>query len=124
MRNLHWTKSDITYARNLFEAGLGGITSALKERTNGAAVPLVSSVVWVSTAAGAIVGVWSATRRKCTRSRYGLAMGGLVGSAFGFGCGAVWESGGLAGAAARSAIHKVGTVRDARWLEENPVAYG
>jgi len=124
MRNLQRLESDITYARDLVGAGLEGVTSALRRKGDGAAALPLSVAVFLSTAVGAIVGVWQASRSRSRVSRYSLALGGLAGSALGFGCGVAWESKGLAGTAARSAVHKVGSVRDARWLEKNPVAYG
>jgi hypothetical protein len=50
-------------------------------------------------------------------------MGGLVGSALGFGGGVAWASRGFTGTAARHAIRGVNNVRDARWLERNPIDY-
>jgi hypothetical protein len=124
MKNVQRFESDITYAKKLVEAGWEGVTSALRGTDDVGAAPELTSAVWMWTGVGAIFGVWNASRSRSRRSGYGLAFGGLVGSALGFGCAMAWESRSLAEAAARSANCKIGTVRDARWLEKNPVAYG
>ena len=124
MKSLQRFDSDITYARKLVEAGWEGVTSALRGTDDARTAPALTSAVWVWTGVGAIIGIWSASRSRSRRSGYDLARSGLVGSALGFGCGVVWESRNLAASAARSANYKIGNVRDARWLEKNPVAYG
>jgi len=125
MKNVQRFESDMTYAMKLVEAGWEGVTSALRGTDDVGAAPALTSAVWLWTGVGAIFGVWSASLRRSRPSGYGgLAYGGLVGSALGFGCGVAWESRRVAEAAARSANYKIGTVRDARWLEKNPVAYG
>jgi hypothetical protein len=123
MTNLQRFESDISYARNLVEAGWGGVTSALTGTDHGGAAPALTSAVWVWTGVGAIAGVWRASRTS-SRAGYGLAFGGLVGSALGFGCGVAWGSRSFAEVAARRANDKIQTVRDERWLQKHPVAYG
>jgi hypothetical protein len=54
---------------------------------------------------------------------YKVAAGGLVGSAVGFGAAMAWISRGATRAVARTTIQKVNKVRDARWLELNPINY-
>jgi hypothetical protein len=84
--------------------------------------PALTRAVWAPTAAGAAIGVLSvcfSTRR----SGASVAVGGLIGSALGFGGGVAWASRGFTRDVARRAIRNVNVVRDARWLEKNPIAY-
>jgi hypothetical protein len=115
-------KSDISYLRNLIEAGVDGVTSAWKGtgdrgfKTDG---------VWAPAAVGAGIGVMSVClKRNRPRFKRKVAVCGLVGSALGFGVGVAWASRAFTGTAARSALQKVNGVRDAHWLERNPIAYG
>ena len=123
MRTPQWLESDITYARKLAEAGVNGVTSVWNEPGDRAFAPVLRNSVLVTTVIGGMIGALSALLGGRRRSGYGTALGGLVGSAIGFGGGVAWASRDFTGAAARSAIRKVNTVRDARWLEKNPIDY-
>jgi hypothetical protein len=68
---------------------------------------------WVSAAIGAAVGIGSAWLAADRKSRYGILLGGVVGGSLGYGGAAI----------APTAIRKVNDLRDARWLEKNPIAY-
>lgn len=111
-------KSDMTFLRDVVGAGLEGVGSAFKKTEGKPLWPATLDVV-APTVAGAAIGILSACLRGKRRSGLSLAVGGLVGSALGF----AWASRGLSGAAARGAMRKVNDVRDARWLEKNPIAY-
>ena len=112
--------SDVHYVVNLFQAGMDGVVSARK----GADMrPVWTRPAWAPAAIGAVVGATTASLTKNRRSGYGVAVGGLVGSVVGLGCGVAWASRGFTGALARGAIRKMNTVRDARWLEKNPIDY-
>jgi hypothetical protein len=115
--------SDIAYFRNLIKAGLNGITSARNETTGGIFTPRWKSAAWTPALVGAALGALSTCFGKGRRSVPRAAMGGLVGSALGFGGGVAWASRGFTGTAARHAIRGVNNVRDARWLERNPIDY-
>jgi hypothetical protein len=52
-----------------------------------------------------------------------LGMGGLLGSAVGFGAAFAWASRADSGCAARRAIRLVNAARDAHWLETHPIDY-
>jgi hypothetical protein len=112
--------SDVRYVVNLIQAGMNGINSARKTTDIS---PVSISPVWIPAAIGAAVGVWTASRSGNRRSGYGVAMSGLVGGALGLGCGVAWASRAFTGALARGATRKINTVRDARWLAENPIDY-
>jgi len=108
------------YVIDLVHAGLDGIDTARK----GTALPPVSIVpVWAPTAIGMVVGVSAVSLNRNRRSRYSMALGGLVGCAVGLSCGIAWASRGFTGALARGAVRKINVVRDERWLAENPVNY-
>jgi hypothetical protein len=115
-------KSDVKYAKNLVGAGLDGINSARKESDKRVFTPALARTVWAPVAIGAAVGVLAACL-KCNRKSHHAVVGGLVGSVLGFSGGVAWASRGITGAAARGAISKVNVVRDAHWLEKNPIAY-
>jgi hypothetical protein len=51
------------------------------------------------------------------------ALGGVVGGALGAGIGAAWGSRDFMRKVARGAIKDVNAVRDAHWLEKNPITY-
>jgi hypothetical protein len=105
---------------DLVQAGLAGIDTARK----GTALPPVSiAPVWAPTAIGMAVGLSAVSLNRRRRSRYSMALGGLVGCAVGLGCGMAWASRGFTGALARGAVRKINIVRDERWLAENPINY-
>ena len=113
MKTSQSLRSDITYVRCLTRAVLDGITSAPETTADGAFAPILTAALWTPTAIGAPIGVLTAR----------LGLGGLVGSALGFGAGVAWISRGITEAVARSTMQKINSVRDARWLEKNPIDY-
>ena len=118
-------KPDISYAKDLVEAGLGGAASAWKGSGDQHTVQAFTGGVWAPAALGAGFGVLSVCmKRSRRRSMTSMAVGGLAGTALGLGAGVVWASRVLAGSVARGALRNVNAVRDAHWLEQHPVAYG
>ncbi|MBZ5726224.1 MAG: hypothetical protein LAP87_14650 [Acidobacteriia bacterium] len=116
-------KSDFTYFRYLAKAVLDGVTSPPKGTGNGPFKPVLRGTIWTSTAIGAAIGVLNASLSRRHKSGYRVAAEGMVGSALGFGAGVAWASRDFTGAVTRSTIQKVNSVRDARWLEKNPITY-
>lgn len=116
-------KSDLTYTRCLIGAVLEGFNSAPTAPNGRAFAPVLTSAVWPPMAVGAVIGLLSAGLSRGNKPAYRVAMGGLLGSALGFGAVVAWTSRDFTGAVARGTIQKVNTVRDARWLEKNPIAY-
>jgi len=116
-------KSEITYLRYLTGAVLEGITSARKATAGRSFTPVLTTAVWTPMAIGAAIGVLSASLNRKNRPAYRVAVGGLLGSALGFGASVAWTSRDFTGAVAWSTIQKVNSVRDARWLEKNPINY-
>ena len=115
--------SDVRYFVNLVQGGWNGANAARKTTDIPAFTPILTSALWAPTVLGAAVGAWSTSLNRSRRSRYSTAKGGLVGSALGFVCGAAWASRGFTGAVARGAVQRINHVRDARWLEKNPIDY-
>src|SRR5689334_13866543 len=99
------------------------LRSASKGTGGRAFTPVLTGAAWKPTAIGAAIGVLSASMSRRRKSGYRVAVGGLVGSALGFGAFAAWTSRDFTGAVARGTMQKVHRVRDARWLEKNPIAY-
>ena len=116
-------KSDVTYIGNLTKAVLDGFTSAPKGIAGRELTPVLTTALWTPTAIGAAIGVLSASLSRRRTSGYKMAVGGLVGSALGFGACVAWTSREFTGALTRSTMRKVNSIRDARWLEKNPIDY-
>jgi hypothetical protein len=115
--------SDIAYSKNLIVAGLDGIASVRNETQGGAFTPALKDAAWAPTALGAAIGALSTCFDKDRRSMSRAAIGCLLGGALGFGGGAAWASRRFTGTAAKRALRSVNSVRDARWLERNPINY-
>jgi hypothetical protein len=80
--------------------------------------------VWVTAAIGGTIGALCALLNGRRNSRYRVVtLAGLVGGAIGFGSGVAWASRGFTSAVARNVTRNVNAVRDARWLEKNPINY-
>ena len=116
----HTLSSDARYVADLVQAGMDGIITVRK--TTGIR-PALKGSVWAPAIIGAVVGASTASMRGNRKSGRGVALAGLVGSLLGLGCGVAWASRDYTGALARGAMRKINTVRDARWLEENPIDY-
>jgi hypothetical protein len=115
-------QSDVTYVRDLVGAGWAGIGSARKESGERVITPAFKRTVWAPIAIGTALGVLAACSKRGRKTRHAI-LGGLAGSVVGFGGSVAWAARGVTGAAARGAVTRVNTVRDARWLEKNPIAY-
>jgi hypothetical protein len=116
MRTPRLSKPHLTYVSDLARAGWDGVVTAPKDH---AAMRTLSRTVWAPVVMAAGLGVLSACVGGKRRS---IAMGGLVGTAIGLG-GMAWASRGYTEQVARNVMQKVNVVRDARWLEKNPIAY-
>ena len=67
--------------------------------------------------------ITSAAARGKRRSASSVVIGGLLGSVVGWGAGVAWKSRHFAGAATTKAMRSIHAVRDAHWLEQNPIDY-
>ena len=112
-------QSDRRYLIELLQAAIDGASSARETSV----LPVLGGPVWVPAAVGAVVGASTISLKRNRNPGYDLAVAGLVGSVIGLGCGVVWAARGFAGSIARGAMRKVNTVRDAHWLDRNPIDY-
>ena len=106
----------VRYVIHLMQAGMDGAVSARQ-----AAGPMRS--VWAPAAVGAALGAATGTWSNRRKSSYDIALGGVLGGMVGFGCAVAWASRSLTGTLARGAMRQINVVRDARWLEKNPIDY-
>jgi hypothetical protein len=109
----HSLNSDLTYVRDLIGAGWKGAVAARPSVRTQAAFLVAPAVL------GAGLGALSAYLRKDRRTITRCASAGLIGTVVGLSAAAAWASRG----SARAALRNVNTVRDAHWLEKNPIAY-
>ena len=118
-------KSDVRYASHLVGAGLSAAASVRKGTAEQALMPTLGRAVrsaWVPALVGVAVGALSVCLRR-DRKCGNAVLGGLIGGALGFSGGFACGSRDLSGTIARDAVQKVNAVRDAHWLEKNPIAY-
>jgi hypothetical protein len=123
MNTPQWLRSDATYIRHLAEAGADGITSAWNAPGDRTIPSDERNAILLIAAAGGILGGVSALLIGRRKSGYRTAFGILVGGATGFGSGFAWKSRASPTDIGRSVMRKVNAVRDARWLEKNPIDY-
>ena len=124
-----WIKSSAGYARSLAGSGWEGMRAAEKASLGEASVGsvLVGALrdSWMPAAIGAYVGALGASLAQRRKPQYGtLAGAGLLGAVVGLTTGMLWETRRLTGDMARGARKNMDAVRDAHWLEKNPVPYG
>jgi hypothetical protein len=112
-------KPGMYYIVDLIHAGMDGAITA--EKTTIVPQSLVQTVL-AATAMGASVGA-AAAALNTRRSRYEFAIKGLIGGVVGLGCGLAWAYRGYPAPMARGAMRNMNVVRDARWLEKNPIDY-
>lgn len=103
-------KSEAVYARDIMKAGLEAAAPAGRSTLAPAALCVAVGVL------GALV---------ARKARFGNSafMGGLLGGALGFTGGVAWGTREHTKVCFANAAHKVQAVRDAHWLEKNPIAY-
>lgn len=124
MRILPTLKSEAVYAREIVKAGFDAATSTRKTPgENSPSLARVSQGALAPAALGAAVAILGVYLARKGRSGNAAVVGGLVGCALGFTGGVAWGTRARTRVAARNALHNVQAVRDAHWLEKNPVAY-
>jgi hypothetical protein len=116
-------KSEVVYVRNLVEAGVDGVTTAWKADVDRSFTPALTSALWPAAVGGGIGVLSICLASSRPRGEHRVATGGLIGTALGFGVGVVWASRVFTRTIVRSAHRKINDVRDARWLEKNPINY-
>ena len=121
MRIAPTLKSEAIYARNIVQAGLDAAITAGKVDSRDLA--RASQIALAPALLGAAVGVFGIYLGRKGRLGSAAILGGLVGCAIGFTGGVAWCTRAQTSAAARTALQNVQALRDARWLEKNPIAY-
>ena len=114
---------DFTYTRQLVGAGMDAIAAARQESIGPIFRPPLQTVAWTPTAIGATIGALGTRLIRRDKGASGVAIGGLIGSMFGFGAALAWASRDFTGPAARKTLRGVNSVRDAHWLETHPITY-
>jgi hypothetical protein len=112
MRILPTLRSEFIYARDIVKAGLDAAASGENATANLAPAAL-----------GVAIGVLGVYLGRKGRMGNNALLGGLVGGALGFSSGVIWGTRDQARQGCVQAVHSVQAVRDAHWLEKNPVAY-
>ena len=123
METVHSLQLDLTYLKQLIGAGLDGIETTRREIDGGVFASPSRPEVWKPAAIGTTIGVLTTRLAGNRKSASRTALGGLVGGVLGLGAGLVWASRGYIGHAARAAVRRVNTTRDAHWLETHPIDY-
>lgn len=127
-----WFGSNVRYARKLACSSLEGAGRGQEEFLQGE--PLAPFLAEAARQAvtpavlGACLGVLGAclgrTRSGGKRKPAGRTLAyGLLGGAIGLGAGLTWRTQGLAANIARRGLENTRPVRDARWLQRNPINY-
>ena len=109
----HSLNSDLIYVRDLVDAGWKGAVAARPSMRTQARSLVTPAVV------GLGLGAVATLLRKDRKSVSKFASASLIGTVVGLTAAAAWASRGPA----RAALRNVNTVRDAHWLEKNPIAY-
>ena len=130
MRPSDWIKSNVGYGRSLVGSAWEGARAAEKAALGG--TPITSFLAhslpeaWGPAIAGAYVGaLGAALGQRRSKANYPVLIGAaLLGAAVGLTTGVAWGTRRLAGDMARGARKNIDAVRDAHWLEKNPVPYG
>jgi hypothetical protein len=122
MELLPQLKSEVIYARDMIKAGLDAASSAGKDQAQ-PTLARASRVALVPAVLGMAVGALGVYLGRRDRNTTSAILGGLVGGALGFTGGVAWGTRERTRSAMHNAAHNVQQVRDAHWLEKNPVAY-
>jgi hypothetical protein len=118
-------KSEVIYARDIVKAGLDAAASAGKSAPGEETPSLahVSQSALAPAALGAAIGLLSVFLGRKGRPGNTAFVGCLVGGVLGFTGGVAWATRQQTQQCYRTAANNVQAVRDAHWLEKNPIAY-
>ena len=112
-------KSEVAYARDIVKAGIDAVPG--KEAATTLAHAGQSALA--PAAFGVAIGVIIVYLGRKGRLGNAAVVGGLVGGALGFTGGVAWGTRQRTKVYYHAAAQNVQAVRDAHWLEKNPVAY-
>ncbi|MEI9974907.1 MAG: hypothetical protein WDO73_24340 [Ignavibacteriota bacterium] len=119
-------KSELTYSRKLFEAGVNAasvVGDSVRKEALAPEFARAARAAWVPAALGVGVGILGVCLVTKGKSGRGALVGGLLGGILGFSGGFAWGSREATSTIARQAAKNLGAVRDQHWLEKNPIAY-
>jgi hypothetical protein len=124
-----WLQSNVDYGRSLLVAGYDGAVStrerALKGEPVGTVLTRSAGHSWMPAVLGACAGALGTQLGNRQKSMNGFTvLGALVGAAVGFCTGLAWNTRHVTGMLAQGAMKATEPLRDAHWLERNPVNYG
>jgi len=114
-------KSEVIYARDIVKAGLDATASLGAEPAPDLA--RVSQSALGFAILGASIGALGVYLGRKGRLGNTAILGSVVGGALGFTSGVAWATRDQTKRYYQAATHNVQGVRDAHWLEKNPVAY-
>ena len=122
-----WLKSNAEYGQELIESGVEGAREAAQEafkrepagKILGRAACRSALPAAVGAAVGSVTGYFGNKRQPVAGVIGGILLGGLAG----FTCGLAWNTRRITGQMARRVMENVNDVRDAHWLETNPIDY-
>jgi len=120
-------KSEVDYGRKIFNSGLEGARSGREAFLCGRPfIPFFRESFCKAlkpAGLGACVGVLTSYRENERRSIGRVLASGVLGGLIGLASGLVWQARFLAASTTGGAVEKIASVRDAHWLEKNPIDY-
>jgi hypothetical protein len=111
-------ESGINYFGHLIGAGWQGATGVRPE-----AESRPEPALWTPAAIGAALGALSVRLLGKRKSAAEVALGGVIGTIVACAAAVAWTSRDMVAPAVRGAVRNMSAVRDARWLETNPINY-
>jgi len=123
MNNVQSLGSNLAYYRELAAASIDGIAAARREIETGIFKGPLPSLVWAPAAVGGVIGALGAGMTRRRNPTFKTALGSLAGTLVGFGAGLACASAPLLRPVTRTSVRRINAIRDARWLEKNPIDY-
>lgn len=122
-----WSRTTVDYGRKLVDSAVAGMRTGEDEfLVDGRLSPYLANRATRSlapAAIGAMLGAYCGCLRRERRSAARVLTGCILGGLFGFSAGMVWETRYLTESIGANVRKRVQSVRDERWLEENPIDY-
>jgi len=119
-------RGGLQYGRALVNSGLSGLRSGRDTHLHGQRLSGVLSESAPTALGLAVIGTCAALIGSCLsgRERKARAVGyGVAGSVIGLAVGLAWKTRELTASMGRSALERMGAVRDEHWLANHPIDY-
>jgi hypothetical protein len=127
MNFLEWSKSNVDYGEKLIHSALEGAREGedefLKQKSRTSYVSNSARYALPAAVVGALLGALGGSLPNRGRSPSTRLALGLLGGAFGFGAGVIWENRQFTASVASGAWKKFNETRDEHWFEKNPIDY-